>query len=310
MYNDLDTNNKVYLLYCDIGNYRHWVKESVNAEKFFNNLDSLKSALNELTYIDYSYYEPTPEKELSDLRNNEQKIIQDFLSRYWVKVVSEAAQLKTDKGKDKKIKSFFDSLEPYKDRFSEETLNLLTKAQKEQPDYTLKRQSKAEKDKLFLAKTEKLLDMQNDIMYNIEQSNGIFAWFYQNNYLLSRIMREEIDFDIIYDIIRLMLSGIDHKKASRYLRSKFEIDTKYAAQLYITACGIVNSHRSVLHYQHLGYEQYFIITNGAPCPICEKLKNRVFNFSDAKIGVNYPPFCKHNCSTTEIYIERDAESHK
>lgn len=35
MYNDLDTNNRVYLLYCDIGNYRHWVKESTNAEKFF-----------------------------------------------------------------------------------------------------------------------------------------------------------------------------------------------------------------------------------------------------------------------------------
>ena len=134
MYNDwIPTIGFIYL-YCDIGNYRHWGKRKRKRWKFFNNLDSLKSALNELTYIDYSYYEPTPEKELSDLRNNEQKIIQDFLSRYWVKVVSEAAQLKTDKGKDKKIKSFFDSLEPYKDRFSEETLNLLTKAQKEQPD--------------------------------------------------------------------------------------------------------------------------------------------------------------------------------
>ncbi len=26
MYENLDADNRVYLIYCDIGNYRHWIK--------------------------------------------------------------------------------------------------------------------------------------------------------------------------------------------------------------------------------------------------------------------------------------------
>lgn len=29
MYENLDTSNRVYLIFCDIGNYRHWIKESM-----------------------------------------------------------------------------------------------------------------------------------------------------------------------------------------------------------------------------------------------------------------------------------------
>lgn len=304
MYENLNISDRVYLIYCDIGNYRHWVKESTNPEKFFENFDKLKAVLDELTYIDYSYFDPTPDKELSELCKNEQKYIQEFLKRFWVKTVSEAVKLKTDKGKANKIKTFFDSLKPYKERFSKETLQIIAKAESEQLDYTLKKISKAEKDDLFKVKTEKILDEQNNIMDTIETSAGNTAWFYQHNYLLSKIMHEEIDFDIVYDITRLMLSGFDYKKASRFLRIKYGFNTEFAIQLYITACGIVSSHRNILHYQKSDYKQYFISTHGAPCEKCQEHRGKIYNIKGAKIGVNFPPFCSHGCSTALLYIDR------
>ena len=122
MYENLNTSDRVHLIYCDIGNYRHWVKESTTPEKFFTNFDKLIAALTELTTIDYEFLEPTPNSELNELRENEQKYYQDFLSRSWIKTVSDAAKLKTDKGKLNKIHSFFRNIEPYIKRFSNETL--------------------------------------------------------------------------------------------------------------------------------------------------------------------------------------------
>ena len=34
MYNELDTANRVYLIFCDISTYRHWVAESTNIDTF------------------------------------------------------------------------------------------------------------------------------------------------------------------------------------------------------------------------------------------------------------------------------------
>ena len=115
MYNNLDNNNRAYLIYCDIANYRHWVKESTTAEKFFSNYDKLKSALDELAFIMLILLYPfLPEQELDELCRNEQAYYQKFLLRSWIKTVSDASKLKTDKGKANKIKSFFNSIEPYK----------------------------------------------------------------------------------------------------------------------------------------------------------------------------------------------------
>lgn len=305
MYNDLSTDNRVYLIYCDIGNYRHWVNESTTAEKFFSNFDKLKSALNELTCLDYSYYEPTPDKELEMLCKNEQKYIQDFLSRSWGKTVSEAAKLKTDKGRINKIKSFFDSLEPYKERFSKDTLQMLNQAKSEQPDYSLNRNSKSEKDRLFLIETEKILDLQNNIMNNIEHRQGHYAWFYQNSYLLERLVQKEIDNDIIYDLTRLMLAQT--KNTDRYISLKYHVSRPLAKKICLTASRLVNEHRRITEFkgkaETLGYKKYFITTHGTPCEICQAHRGKIYNIKDAKIGVNFPPFCSHGCSTALLYLD-------
>lgn len=309
MYDNLDNDNRVYLIYCDIGNYRHWVKESTTAEKFFNNFDKLKVALNELSHIDYGYYEPSPDKELDDLCKNEQKYIQDFLSRSWLKTISEAARLKTEKGRENKIKSFFDSLEPYKGRFAKETNELIESAKKEQPDYSLKRTRKSEKDLLFLSQTEKILNSQDEIMSNIEHSNGNYAWFYKNYYLLNSLMNEDIDIEIIYDITRLLLVDFTYPKASRYLSLKYKLNRKYTEKLFLTSKRIIWARRDFVALKNRYKNdpqfsnKYIISTHSTPCEKCQAHRGKIYNVKDAEIGVNFPPFCIHGCSSADLYIE-------
>lgn len=309
MYDDLDNDNRVYLINCDIGNYRHWVKESTTAEKFFNNFDKLKVALNELSYIDHGYYGSTPDKELDDLCKNEQKYIQDFLSRGWLKTISDAAKIKTEKGRKNKIALFFDSLEPYKNRFAKETNELIERAKKEQPDYTLKRTSKSEKDLLFLRQTEKVLNNQDEIMSNIEHSSGNCAWFYKNSYLLNSLINEYIDIEIIYDITRLLLSDFNYQKASRYLHLKYNLNRKYLEKIYLASKRIVWSRRDFVALKNRYKNdpqfsnKYIISTHSTPCEKCQAHRGKIYNIKDAKIGVNFPPFCIHGCSSADFYIE-------
>lgn len=183
MYENLNTSDRVHLIFCDIGNYRHWVKESTTPDKFFSNFDKLIAALKELTTIDYEFLEPTPSAEVNELQENEQKYYQDFLARSWIKTVSDAFELKTNKGKSNKIHSFFHNIEPYTQRFSKETLLMIEKAKQEQPNYTLKSTSKNEKDQLFLSATEKALYEQRELMLDIENKSGNYAWFYQNKHI-------------------------------------------------------------------------------------------------------------------------------
>ena len=297
MYDGLNVDNRIYLIYCDIGTYKHWVTESNTADSFFKNFDKLVSALQELSSIDYQYREPTPYNDLQNLLADEQNHIQHFLSRSWIKTISEASKLKTDSGKSGKIKKFFDSLEPYKERFSVETLQLIEKAKSEAPDYTLKNNCKAEKDAVFLAEVERDLSEKIDKFNTSEMGDVGLHWFHRNSYLLSKIMCEEIEPEIIHDIEKLMLSDFDQKKSSRFLRLKYKMSAEEATQLYIVSQGIVASSKKIIRYKNVGFTQYKIITNSCPCPTCKSVKGKVLSISNAKIGFNFPPLCKYNCST-------------
>lgn len=297
MYDTLNTDIRVYLIYCDIGTYKRWVKESSTSDVFFKNFDKLVSALQELLSIEYQYQDPTPYDELQSLLADEQNYIQRFLSRGWIKTISEASMLKTDKAKCDKIKAFFDNLEPYKERFSAETLQMIKKAKNEAPDYTLRRNCKTEKDAVFLAEMERKLCEKTNKPNLTKMNATCLYWFHCNNYLLSKIMCEEINAEIIYDIEKLMLFDIDHKKSSRFLRVKYRMNTKKATQLYLIAQGVVMSYKRINQYKNIGFTQYRIITNSCPCDTCKKMSGKTYNISDANIGINFPPLCKYNCST-------------
>lgn len=295
MYNNFDTNIRVYLIFCDISNYRNWVNKSIKAEKFFDNLDKLKSALTELCSIDYDYKSPTPAEQLSELIEDEQRFIQEFLARSWVSVISEASKLKTEQGRKNKIKKYFKELAQYSDYFSDETNLMIEKAKSEVPDYNCSKATKREKDLLFLNSTEKVLLSHKQIIENLPNSNGNYSWLYDNKLLFENIIGNTIPNDVFTDILKLILMSYDYKKAARFIRVKYKFSTQYAIEIYVTASGMLHSRTRIMELSKL-FGFYSIGVHSSPCPICKAMAGRVFKFAEAEIGTNYPPFCRHNCA--------------
>lgn len=305
MYDALNAKERVYLIYCDIGSYRRWVKEALTAESFFSNYDKLVSALRELTTIEYDYYDPKPADELRELLDNEQQYYLDFLARSWVNIVAEAAKLKTDKGRTKRIQSFFDSIEPFMFRLSQEALQLIEKAKTEQPDYTLTKQSKSEKDKQFLIKTENELSQYNAAYLNAPNSSDHISFFINNSYYLSNILKEEIDEDVIFDVSRMLFAGYVSGKAVRYLKLKYGFTDNHARKIFHTASGIAAYFRKMKSLKSLGYDEYSISSNSAPCEKCQAMSGKIYKFKDAQIGVNFPPLCPYGCSAAVMHRPDD-----
>lgn len=305
MYDNLNTKDRVYLIYCDMGAYRRWVKQALTAESFFSNYDKLVSALKELTTIEYDYYDPKPADELKELIDNEQQYYLDFLSRSWVNIVAEAAKLKTDRGRTKKIQTFFDSIEPFRCRLSQEALQLIEKAKTEQPDFTLTKPSRSDRDEQFLLNTSIELDKQNTAYLNAANSSEHIAFFINNSYLLSNILKEDIDQDVIFDVSRMLLAGYENRKSVRYLKLKYSFSNNHAEKIFLTASRIVYNYRRMQELKMLGYDEYTISTNGIPCEKCQAMGGKVYPFKDAQIGKNFPPLCPYGCSIPLMHRPED-----
>lgn len=295
MYNNLDTNNRVYLIFCDISIYRRWVNESICAESFFSNLEKLKSSLAELSEIDFPYDSPVPSKQLEEIIQNEQKLIQDFLSRSWISAISETKKLKTEKGKEKRISRFFDEISIYEDKFSKETLKMIEEAKSSVPDFNLFKNKKSENDLLFLNATQKNLAEHISNIDNLINTNNTFSWLYNNKLSYYKIIGNDLPDDAFIDIIKLLLLKYDYKKASRFLRIKYNFETQYGIEIYVTANTMLHSKTRIKELSRI-FDYYSITTHSSPCPICEANAGKVFEFTEAEIGINYPPLCRHNCS--------------
>lgn len=173
--------------------------------------------------------------------------------------------------------------------------------------YTLKPTSKAEKDQHFLSVTEKVLYEQSELMLNIENKSGNYAWFYQNRYILNSLMCEEIPEEIIYSLTHLLLIGYDYKKGSRYLSIKYNLDRKFAQKIYLCACRIIWARRDYMDLQNRYnnnpkyYNKYIIYTHSSACEKCQQYRGKIYNINDAVFGDNFPPFCHRGCSRAELY---------
>lgn len=313
MYNDLSPDNRVYLIYCDIGNYRHWVKDSINAEKFFCNFDKLIVALKELTTIDYEFLEPTPLFELRELQENEQKYYQAFLAKSWAKTLYEMAKLKTESGKKNKANKFRLSLKPYENRFSNETLYMLENSDFSNVDidYANKHLCKTDKDQYFIFQTDNKIKnlTEHDLLYSSGCNKDDYIFYINNSHLLTRLIGHFVDDGIFKDLCKLYFIYQDYNKIERYLTIKYNIEDWFAKLLSLSPSRIMCAHRDYreLQYQYKHYPEYdnkyFISTHNAPCEKCQEHRGKIYNIRDAKIGVNFPPFCSHGCSKAFIYIK-------
>ena len=209
MYEDLDTATRVYLIYCGIADYKHWVRESTSIDKFFDNLDRLQSALEELCTIEYDgFYHPTPSEELQEITANYQKYCQAFFKRYWNKTLYEASKLKTEKGKQNKVSKFFESIGPYKERLSEDTITVIKEFNADS-GYNNTYLSKSEKDKIFIIETDKLLSdlTKNKPIFESTTEEAYYNFFVKNKGLLERLFQTSIN-DKIFDDLCSCISFI------------------------------------------------------------------------------------------------------
>ena len=305
MYEDLDTATRVYLIYCGIADYKHWVRESTSIDKFFDNLDRLQSALEELCTIEYDgFYHPTPSEELQEITANYQKYCQAFFKRYWNKTLYEASKLKTEKGKQNKVSKFFESIGPYKERLSEDTITVIKEFNADS-GYNNTYLSKSEKDKIFIIETDKLLSdlTKNKPIFESTTEEAYYNFFVKNKGLLERLFQTSISDKIFDDLCRLYIIYPDYRKIKRYLKLKYDLTVWFALPLSLAPSRIITCLREYnsLKHLHTPDEPYTIITHSAPCHKCREQRGKTYRIKEAKMTINFPPFCVYGCSSAVFY---------
>ena len=125
--NKYSLDNYVYLVYCEIGSYKKWIRDSIDPAVFFKNYDELMSSFKALleNALDYVYYEPNPYKDMQDYIAKYSENLCLFIRRAWDSTISKASLLKTDSAKKKRIDSFFCEIEKYNERLTDEARALL-----------------------------------------------------------------------------------------------------------------------------------------------------------------------------------------
>ena len=181
-HNGVDFDNYIYLLFCDIANYKHWLVATVNPDKFFENYDLLIRELKFLTEVEnesaYPFYQPYPSEQLKEYEGEYPHLVNDFLHRSWEAMIDSASKLKTETGRQRRVASFFAKLDPFKSRLPTASLRLIESLQKEEIDWVeaLKRtkpkpvfDSQAEKDLLDGLKKCTNLVQAHYAMYDLLQ---------------------------------------------------------------------------------------------------------------------------------------------
>lgn len=113
-------DTKIYLIYCEIGNCKHWIKSCIDPQKYFKNYDALLEYLKELISYEnsYSFHEPFPHDELRYYKSSYDELAQTFLFRAWEACLNRAAEKKIEATRLKIIQDFFFQMESYRPRFT------------------------------------------------------------------------------------------------------------------------------------------------------------------------------------------------
>ena len=98
--------------------------------------------------------------------------------------------------------------------------------------------------------------------------------------------------------------GQSPEKTIREVRERFDVGRFYAERLVRTESAFYHNSAELRAYQELGVEKYRIIAtlDGRTSNICQHKDHKVFKISEAKQGVNFPPFHPLCRTTTAAYF--------
>ena len=103
--------------------------------------------------------------------------------------------------------------------------------------------------------------------------------------------------------------GQSPEKTIREVRERFDVGRFYAERLVRTESAFYHNSAELRAYQELGVEKYRIIAtlDNRTSNICQHKDHKVFKISEAKQGVNFPPFHPLCRTTTAAYFGEEFE---
>lgn len=112
-----------------------------------------------------------------------------------------------------------------------------------------------------------------------------------------------------YTIGGAMLSGQSIEKTTRQIKERFNVSKYYAERLVRTETNHFNNEADAMAYESMGIKKYvFVATlDNRTSEICQSHDNKVYNFKDKEVGVNYPPLHPNCRSKTRGYISEEVE---
>ena len=151
-------------------------------------------------------------------------------------------------------------------------------------------------------------DNYNRNVFNISKKAGFVANFSGiNNKTIERILsyewsgnnysgriwnnKQQLSKTIKEEIIQMVIQGRDSRTIAKRVATRMNASYKNAVRLVQTEHSYVMNEASKYTYEDLNIEKYeFLATlDSRTCSVCGKLDGKVFELSEAKVGINYPP---------------------
>lgn len=106
-----------------------------------------------------------------------------------------------------------------------------------------------------------------------------------------------------------LLSGQSIEKTSRQIRDRFNVSKYYAERLVRTETNHFNNEADAMAYEEMGIDKYvFVATlDNRTSSICQSMDNKVFDYKDREVGVNFPPLHPNCRSKTRGYLGEEME---
>lgn len=106
-----------------------------------------------------------------------------------------------------------------------------------------------------------------------------------------------------------LLSGQSIAKTSRQIRERFGVAKYYAERLVRTETNHFNNEADAMAYEEMGIDKYvFVATlDSRTSLMCQEMDNKVFEYKDRNVGVNFPPLHPNCRSKTRGYVGKETE---
>lgn len=106
-----------------------------------------------------------------------------------------------------------------------------------------------------------------------------------------------------------LLSGQSIEKTTKQIKDRFNVSKCYAERLVRTETNHFNNEADARAYEDMGIDKYvFVATlDNRTSEICQSHDNKVYDYKDKEVGVNFPPLHPNCRSKTRGYLGKEAE---